>query len=91
MLSRQLLDDLDTALRLLYAVNRRWEPSAKWTLTVAREFAPADLIARIDDALSYPSLTRRVEFCAQLCHDLLAQVPIEYDVSAATETLNAAL
>ena len=60
-LSRQLLDDLDLALRLLYAINRRWEPSAKWTLTVAREFAPADLITRIDDVLSYPSLTHRVD------------------------------
>ena len=60
-LSRQLVDDLDLALRLLYAVNRRWEPSPKWTLRVAREFAPADLIARIDDVLGYPSLTHRVE------------------------------
>ncbi len=47
----QLVADLDTALRLLYAVNRRWEPSRKWTLTVAREFAPADLITRIDEVL----------------------------------------
>ncbi len=90
-LSRQLVDDLDLALRLLYAVNRRWEPSAKWTLTVARAFAPADLIKRIDDVLGYPSLTRRVEFCAQLCRDLLALVPVEYDVSTALATLNRAL
>ncbi len=90
-LSRQLVDDLDMALRLLYAINRRWEPSQKWTLTVAREFAPADLIKRIDDVLSYPSLTRRVEFCAQLCHDLLALAPPEYDVSVALETLNSAV
>ena len=90
-LSRQLVDDLDLALRLLYAINRRWEPSPKWTLTVAREFAPADLIKRIDDVLSYPSLTRRVEFCAALCRDVLALVPVEYDVSAALETLNSAV
>ncbi len=87
-LSRQLLDDLDLALRLLYAVNRRWEPSPKWTLTVAREFAPADLIKRIDEVLSYPSLTHRVESCAQLCYNLLALAPVECDVSAALEILS---
>ena len=63
---QQLVADLDLALRLLYAVHRRWEPSRKWTLTVAREFAPADLITRIDEVLSYPSLERRIEFCARI-------------------------
>ncbi len=38
-----LLPDLELALRLLYAVHRRWEPSHKWTLSVARTFVPPDL------------------------------------------------
>lgn len=87
-LTAQLLDDLDVALRLLYAVNRRWEPSAKWTLTVAQNFASDDLNGRIDAVLGAPSLERRVELCAQFCHDVLALVPNHYDVAAAINTLN---
>ena len=88
-LTQALLDDLDLALRLLYAVSRRWEPSRKWTLTIARAFAPFDLDSRIDAILADPSLERRVDLCARLCLDLLALVPPEYDVSAAAEALKA--
>ncbi len=82
----QLLADLDMALRLVYAVNRRWEPSAKWMLTVAREFAP-ELVGRIDTVLGDPSLERRVDLCAQFCRDVLALVPAHYDVAVALSTL----
>lgn len=82
VLTERLLADVDAAVRLLYAVNRRWEPSQKWTLTVVRDFAP-DLPARIDAILGDPSPERRVERCARLCLDALALVPDGYDVSAA--------
>lgn len=88
-LADTLLADLDAALRVIYAAHRRWEPSRKWTLTVARQFAPFDLDARIDAALGDPSLERRVELCAQFCLDALALVPPHYDVSAAVAALRA--
>lgn len=81
-LTERLLADVDLAVRLFYAVHRRWEPSEKWTLTVAQSFAP-DLPARIDAVLGDPSLERRVERCARLCLDTLALVPPVYDVGAA--------
>ncbi len=90
-LTYYLMDDLDKVLHLIYAVNRHWEPSNKWTLTVAREFAPFDLDARIDAILGDPSLERRVDLCAQLCLDVLALVPEQYDVSKAVEALKAGL
>lgn len=86
-LAEHLLQDLDTAVRLLYAAYRRWEPSRKWTLTVAQEFAPFDLDARIDAVLSDPTLERRVELCAALCRDVLALVPEPHDVSAAVTAI----
>ena len=86
-----LLDDLDAALRVLYAANRRWEPSHKWTLTVAQEFAPDDLIPRIDAILSDKSLEQRVECCAHLCLEVLELVPDGFDISAATHALQAGL
>ncbi len=86
-LTESLLADLDMALRLLYAAHRRWEPSRKWTLSVARGFAPFDLDARIDAILGDPSLERRVDLCAQFCMDVLVLVPEQYDVAAAVAAL----
>ncbi len=90
-LMESLLDDMEAALRVLYAANRRWEPSRKWTLTVAQEFAPDDLIPRIDAILGDKSLERRVECCAHLCLEVLELVPEGYDISAAINGLRAGL
>jgi predicted nucleotidyltransferase len=73
-LTALLVDDLDMALRVLYAAHRRWEPSRKWTLTLARRFAP-DVPARLDAILCDPSLERRVELCARFCLDALKLTP----------------
>lgn len=81
-LTERLLADVDMAARVLYAVHRRWEPSAKWTLTVAREFAP-DLPLRVDAMLGDPLPERRVELCGRLCLDALALAPQSIDFSAA--------
>jgi hypothetical protein len=86
-LTERLLADIQLAVRVLYAVNRRWEPSEKWTLTLAREFAPFDLHARIDAILGDSSLEPRVERIARLCLDVLAHVPETIDVSAAVAVL----
>lgn len=90
-LMESLLDDLDAAVRVLYAANRRWEPSRKWTLTVAQAFAPDDLIPRIDAILSDKSLEQRVDCCVRLCLEVLELVPEGYDVSGTVEALQAGL
>lgn len=91
-LMEALLADLDAGLRLLYAVQRRWEPSRKWTLTLARQFAPADLdlLVRIDDVLGNPSPEARVDACIRLCLRLLELVPESYDTRAAIAALQGA-
>lgn len=86
-LTEALLPEVDLALRVLYVAHRRWEPSRKWTLTLARTFAPPEIIEQINGVFSDPSLDRRVESCVALCRDVLALVPAEYDVSAAVEAL----
>ena len=89
-LTETLLSELEIAFRVVYATHRRWEPSRKWTLTVARTFAP-DLIASVDAVLSDPSPERRVELCLRFCLAVLALVPPAYDVSAAVAALQAQL
>jgi hypothetical protein len=88
-----LLADLDAALRLLYAAQRRWEPSRKWTLTLAQAFAPADLdlLPCIDDVLGNPSPEARVDACIHLCLRLLELVPDGYDTGIAAAALREAL
>jgi hypothetical protein len=83
-----LLPDLEMALRLLYAIHRRWEPSRKWTLSVAKTFAPPALLAPIAAVISDPSLEQRVTACAHLCRDLLRLAPGDTPASAALEILN---
>jgi hypothetical protein len=52
-LTARLIDDLNALMRLLYAINRRYEPSAKWTITLARRLPiqPDHLEARLNAAL----------------------------------------
>jgi len=90
-LMEALLGDLDAAVRVLYAANRRWEPSRKWTLTVAQAFAPDDLLPRIDAILGDKSLEQRVDCCIRLCLEMLELVPESYDVSTALAVLQAGL
>lgn len=53
-LTERLIEDLGALMRLLYAINRRYEPSAKWTLTLARRLPiqPQNVDARINVALN---------------------------------------
>lgn|GEM_PF-230972 len=88
-LMQMLLDDLDMAMRVLYAVHRRWEPSRKWTLTLAQDFAPNDLLPSIDAVLGDESLEQRVTACARLCIDVLELLPLNEQVSAALAALRA--
>jgi hypothetical protein len=85
-----VLDDLKEMMALLYAVNRRWQPSRKWTFAAARDFAlmPERWRERIDDALAAQP-EEGVRLCAELLLDALALVPEHYDVSAAVMAFKA--
>lgn len=83
-----LLGDLGEMVSLLYAVNRRWQPSRKWTLAAAHDFtqAPERWRERMDDVLTAPPV-QSVQLCVELILDALALVPEPYNVSAAARAL----
>lgn len=89
--TQQLLNDLNAMISLLYAINQRWQPSGKWTLTAARELPlmPERWHERIDTILTAPP-EEGVHLCLELLLDALALVPPQYDVSAAVTTLQEA-
>jgi hypothetical protein len=87
-----VLSDLKEVVSLLYAINRRWQPSRKWTLSAARDFAlaPERWRERMDEV---PTATpeESVRLCAAFVLDTLALVPEKYDTSAAVRVLRAGL
>jgi hypothetical protein len=68
-----LRDDLRTMMRMLYAINGRWEAGEKWTLTLAESLPlmPHDWRARIDAVLSAPPV-RAIDLCHALLTDAVA-------------------
>jgi hypothetical protein len=83
--------DLDILLSLLYAINRRWHPSGKWELTVARDlpFMPENWRVRFDAVLT-STCVESFQLLIELLLDALALVPPEYDVSVAVAALQEA-
>jgi hypothetical protein len=83
-----LLKNLGVMMSLLYAVNRRWQPSSKWTLTVAHDLPlmPERWRERISAILTTPP-EKSIRLCAELLLDALALVPLEYDVSMAVQAI----
>jgi hypothetical protein len=85
-----VLGDLKEMMALLYAVNRRWQPSRKWTFAASRDFTlmPERWRERIDEALAAQP-EEGVRLCAELLLDALALVPPPYDVSEAVKVVGA--
>jgi hypothetical protein len=88
LLAERLAAELDALLHLLYVVNRRWEPSRKWTLTLAADLPrmPAGWRERLQAVLCAGGL-EAVEVCRALLLDGLALVSPEIDTSAAQAAL----
>lgn len=90
--AEMVLDDLKELISLLYAINRRWQPSRKWTLAAAHAFTlmPERWRERIDVVLTAEP-EEGVKLCAALLLDALSLVPSQYDVSAAVKALRTGL
>jgi len=86
VITRQVID-------LLYPINRRYSPQAKWKYQLAGDLPlkPPNLYERIGLALHDPDLRQRPIHLARLMLDTLALVQDEYDVSAAVNTIQAVL
>jgi hypothetical protein len=87
-LVEHLLLDATMTLRLLYAVNRRWEPGRKWMLSVAQDLPtqPADFLVRLEALFGLPNRVM-VETAARLASEVLALVPASYDIGETVAAL----
>lgn len=76
-LADQLIWDIKSILRLLFALNRQWEPEWKWLDYFARSLAikPERLVERIDEIVSAPHLEQRAIACTELIIEALTLAP----------------
>jgi predicted nucleotidyltransferase len=92
-LAGRLHVELERMLRVLFAVNRQWEPDFKWIAHESERLPlkPPRMLERMDHVFAKASPIERTHLCLRLIIDTLQLVPDTYDVSRAREQVEAAL
>lgn len=85
--------DLQDGLRLLFAVNKSWEPDWKNLKKASHSLGqlPPGFIERLDDLYRAREPGKRVAMLQELLLDILQLVPPQYDVTQARVNLEACL
>lgn len=82
-LLERIIADIHRVLRILYALNKQWEPDWKWTKRIVKDLdiKPENLIDRIDSIICIRNSEESLKSCFQLIHDTLSLIPedIEYN------------
>ena len=83
--SGRLVGDVNAVLRILCALNKRWEPDWKWLRRRTQDFevVPDRLAERIDAIFSSSDPQRAVEQCLELILDTLRLLPPRPDATHA--------
>ena len=93
-LESRLLNGAERALRIVFALNRRWEPPRwKWLTHYASDLAvaPPRLAERVVAALLEPDAVAAARAVDELLREALALVPADVDVEAARRGTDARL
>jgi hypothetical protein len=88
-LTQWLMADIEDGLRILSAINRKWELDWKHLRRIEKELEikPPQLIERVHQVFTASSLEERVLTAQRLILDILALVPESYDVSQAMSNI----
>jgi hypothetical protein len=89
--TERMLDDASRVLRIVYAINRVWQPTHKRLAARVAPLAlkPERLAERIEEALSEPDPRRALLFMTELQADTVALAPDGPNVNRAREWLAA--
>jgi hypothetical protein len=76
-LLERMIADVHRILRILYAVNKQWEPDWKWTKHIIKDLdvKPENLIERIDSIICIKNSEESLKNCFQLIYDTLSLIP----------------
>lgn len=90
---QQVSADLQRVFRILFAINRRWEPDWKWFKFVTRDLlhVPASFQNRVESILIEDDLYIKVRNTLELVADTLVLASMKYDVSEAEENVRTSL
>jgi hypothetical protein len=88
-LATRLQWDIENVLRLLFAVNKRWDQDLKWTdeRSLDLTIKPEHLSERINQVFTMTHAEDSIRTAFHLIEETLQLVPEEYDVSAALESI----
>jgi hypothetical protein len=82
-LAEGLAWEVEQVLRLLFAINRQWEPDWKWLAPQSQRLArkPNQLVERVNALFLLPEPDERVRACLYLILETLELVPTPFDMS----------
>lgn len=76
-LLERMIADVHRVLRILYAINKQWEPDWKWTKHIVNDLdiKPENLIERVDSIICIKNSEESLKNCFQLIYDTLSLIP----------------
>lgn len=88
-LLERLIVDIKRVLRILFALNKEWEPDWKRIKYIVEDLAikPNDLYDRINRIVTLNNSQKSLETCFELIKDTLALIPRELDVNGDIELI----
>lgn len=89
----QLTHEIEQVLRILWALNRRWEIEWKWLEPESKKLTtkPMKLIEQVNAIYSTPDAHESVRLCLQLILETLELLPTQFDASIQLARIRAAL
>lgn len=92
-LTTKLIQEIERALRLVFAVNTQWEPDYKWLWFEQQrlQHTPDRLAERVNEVFETPDAAHSIRLCFDLILDILALVPAPHDVSVQVQRITEAL
>jgi hypothetical protein len=78
----RMIPDIQKILRILYAVNRQWEPDWKWTKYIVSnlKIKPQNLEERIDSIICIKDTKENLNNCFELIKDTLFLIPKDLEL-----------
>jgi len=79
---QRMIPDIQSIFRILYAINKQWEPDWKWTKNIINnlEIKPQNLEERIDSIICIKDTKENLKNCFELIRDTLLLIPKDLEL-----------